>query len=52
MTVRINGQNNGFGCEISIVETFGDTVKNVEIFRGKTKLTLRCFTEDCYLIRT
>ena len=39
LTVRINGQNNGFRCGVSIVETFGDAVKNVETFGGRTKLT-------------
>ena len=39
LTVRINGQNNIFGCGVSIVETFGDAVKNVETFGGRTELT-------------
>ena len=40
LTIRINGQNNIFGCGVSIVETFGDVMKNVETFGGRTKLTL------------
>ena len=40
LTVRINGQINGFECGLSIIETFGCAVEYVETFGGMTELTL------------
>ena len=40
LTVRINGQINGFGCEMIIVETFG-AVKNIETYESMAELTLK-----------
>ena len=40
LTVRINGQINGFGCGLSIIETFECAVEYVETFGGRTELTL------------
>ena len=41
LTVRINGQINGFGYELSIIETFGYAIKYVETFGGISELTLK-----------
>ena len=40
LTVRINGQINGFGCGLGIVETLGCVVEYVETFGGRAELAL------------
>ena len=52
LTVRINGQINGFGCKLGIVETFGCTVEYVETFGGRVELTLFIIFIDCFLLKS
>ena len=44
LTVRVYGQINGFGCELSIIEIFGCAVEYVETIGGRTELTLDFIT--------
>lgn len=39
LTLRINGQINGFKCGVKIIEIFRGAMKNFKTFGDRTKLT-------------